>query len=111
MNDGTQTRSKLAVIAGHRTAAVFKLAGLPDVYAVSTPDEADQRLRALIEAPDVVTILVAESFLQRSLEFVQDREDLRPVVIPIPSLEHRGRVGLDLVSALVKSKAGVEFNL
>jgi vacuolar-type H+-ATPase subunit F/Vma7 len=109
--DGVQTQKKLAVIAGHRTATVFKLAGLPDVYAVNTTDEADARLRTLIETPGIVIILIAEPFLQRSMEFVKDNEDIRPVIIPIPSLERRTKVELDLVSTLVKSKAGVEFNL
>ena len=111
MIDGVQTQKKVAVIAGHRTATVFKLAGLPDVHAVNTVDEAEERLRALIETPDIVVILIAEPFLQRSMDVVQAAEDTRPVIIPISSLEHRAQVELDLVSNLVKSKAGVEFNL
>lgn len=111
MNDGVQTQKQLAVIAGHRTATVFKLAGLPDVYAVNTADEAEERLRALIETPGIVVILVAEPFLQRSMDLIRDAEDDRPVIMPISSLEHRVKVELDLVNTLVKSKAGVEFNL
>ncbi len=111
MIDDGQIRKKIAVIAGNRTATLFKLAGLPDVYAVKSTDEADERLQYLLKHKEIMLILVTETLLTRSMEFIGKNEDIRPVIIPIPSIERRTKVELDLVSNLVKTKAGVEFNL
>ncbi len=105
------TRKRLAVVADRRTITLFKLAGLRDVYPVESHEEAEPLIRRLVEDPAFLLLLVTDgviSAIQDTIERLADQK--YPLIVPIPSVDGP-KVETNLITNLIKRKAGVEFKL
>lgn len=106
-----ETGKSLAVVADRRTTTIFKLAGLKDVYPVESHEEAEKFIRRLVENPRVLIILVTERLVNKIQDFIERiAENKYPLIVPIPSVEGQ-KVKTDLITNLIKRKAGIEFKL
>ena len=101
----------LAVVADRRTTTIFKLAGLKDVYPVESHEEAEIFIRKLVENPRFLIILVTERIVNKIQDFIERiAENRYPLIVPIPSVEGQ-KIKTDLITKLMKRKAGIEFKL
>ncbi len=101
----------MAVVADRRTITIFKLAGLKDVYPVESHEEAEKIIRKLVENPRFLIILVTEYIVNKIQDFIESiAENKYPLIIPIPSVEGQ-KIKTDLISNLIRRKAGIEFKL
>jgi vacuolar-type H+-ATPase subunit F/Vma7 len=103
---------EIALLADRRTATLFRLAGLKNVYPVTNPEEIEKNFETVTENPNYQIILVTELILNEIQEKKGDiAEKKYPLIIPIPSLEGPSPIKIDLINQLIKSKAGIEFAL
>jgi len=101
----------LAVVADRRTTTIYKLAGLKDVYPVECHEEAEKFIRRLVENPRVLIILVTERLVNKIQDYIERiAENKYPLIVPIPSVEGQ-KIKIDLITNLIKRKAGIEFKL
>jgi vacuolar-type H+-ATPase subunit F/Vma7 len=101
----------LAIVADRRTITIFKLAGLKDVYPVESDEEAEKLIRILVENPRFLIILVTGRILNKIQDFIESIvEHKYPLIVPIPSVEGQ-KIKTDLITSLIKRKAGIEFKL
>jgi len=113
MSVGKSTFAKrIAIVADKRTVTVFRLAGLEDVYPVESYEDAEKCILQVSKNPNFLIVLVTE----RIVNIIQDvldkiYENKYPLIVPLPSVEGRIKVKTDLISKLIKRKAGIEFQL
>ncbi len=110
-NNKFERGKSLAVVADRRTTTLFKLAGLKDVYPVESHEEAEKFIRRLVENPRFLIILVTDRIVNKIQEFIERiAENRYPLILPIPSVEGQ-KIKTDLITRLIKRKAGIEFKL
>ena len=102
----------VALVADRTTATFYRLAGLTNVFSVDSREEAEQRIHELSKASNYLIILITEP-IARELQDVLERlaDEKYPLYIPIPDVEERMTAKIDLISNLIKRKAGIEFKL
>ena len=113
MSVGTSTFAKrIALVADERTVTVFRLAGLKDVYPVESDEDAEKCIYQVLKNPHILIVLVTESIVNKIQDVLEKMyANKYPLIIPIPSVEGRIKVKTDLISKLIKQKAGIEFKL
>ena len=110
-NNKFERGKSLAVVADRRTTTLFKLAGLKDVYPVESHEEAEKFIRRLVENPRFLIILVTDRIVNKIQDFIERiAENRYPLILPIPSVEGQ-KTKTDLITNLIKRKAGIEFKL
>jgi vacuolar-type H+-ATPase subunit F/Vma7 len=103
---------KIAIVADKRTITVFRLAGLEDVYPVDSYEDAEKCIHQVLKNPHYLIVLVTEKIVNKIQDVLEKMyEHKYPLIIPIPSVEGRIKVKTDLISKLIKQKAGIEFKL
>lgn len=102
----------IALVADRRTATLFRLAGMRNLYPIDRYDEIEKCFSKVSENPNFIIILVTERIANKIQDLI-DRiaENKYPLVIPIPSLEGSLKVKIDLINKLIKSKVGIDFKL
>ncbi len=103
---------KIALIAEKNTATCFKLAGLKDVYPVSSTEEAANILAGLLEDSNLAFVLVAERLIDQIRHVAgKTAERKYPMIIPIPDTLGPAEARTDFVVELIRRKAGIEVKL
>jgi vacuolar-type H+-ATPase subunit F/Vma7 len=103
---------EIALIADRRTATLFRLAGMKYVYPVDSPEQVVKHFERVAENPNFLIILATERIVNEIQEKKGDiMEKKYPLIIPISSLEGPSTMTIDLITELIKSKAGIEFHL
>jgi vacuolar-type H+-ATPase subunit F/Vma7 len=106
------SHKRVGVVADRRTATLFRLVGLKDVYPVDDDKEAEMCLRQVLEESNVFLILVTDRLINKIKDLIEGvLEKKYPLIIPIPSVENQEAIQTDLINDLVKRKAGIEFKL
>lgn len=104
--------TSIALVADKNTATCFKLAGLKHVYSVESPEEAEKRIRTLLEKDDPAIILITERLFNQIHSSLENASERRyPVVIPIPDTKGRKMLKIDPIIELVRRKTGIEVKL
>jgi vacuolar-type H+-ATPase subunit F/Vma7 len=108
----TTFAKKIAIVADKRTITVFRLAGLEDVYPVDSYEDAEKCINQVLKNPNFFIVLVTERIVNKLQDVLEKMyENKYPLIIPIPSVEGQIKVKTDLISMLIKQKAGIEFKL
>lgn len=103
---------KVALVADRTTAIFYKLAGLKNIFPVDSSDEAEKCIRKLSENSIFLIILITEPIVNKLQDMLERVADMGyPLFIPIPDVENRGTVKIDLIKNFIKRKVGIEFKL
>jgi V/A-type H+/Na+-transporting ATPase subunit F len=102
---------KIAIVADKDTVNCFKLSGLEHAYSVEDTEEAEKRIRELIETHGFAVILttdnIANSIRATINEITEERE--YPLIISIPNVDGSSPLLLDPITELIKRKIGIEL--
>jgi V/A-type H+-transporting ATPase subunit F len=104
---------RLAVVADVDTVNCFKLAGLEPVYTVKNAEEAEARIRELLETPDLALIIIADHMANQIRDTINEvtEEKEFPLIISIPSISDPSPLTVDPINELIKRKTGIELKL
>jgi len=102
---------KIAVIGDAALATGFRLAGITEVDVTERGKEFEEKLKALIAEPDVVIIIVNESYLPRINWQLKKKIDnlSHPVVIGVADISRKSAEGEDL-NELIKKALGFDVS-
>ncbi len=104
---------KIAVVADFDTVNCFKLAGLEHAYAVENAEEAEERVRGLLETPDFALIIVTVQIANRiraTINAVTEEKEF-PLIISVPSVSGSPPLAVDPINELIKRKTGIELKI
>jgi len=104
---------KIAVVADFDTVNCFKLAGLENAYTVKNAEEAEERVRGLLETPDFALIIVTDQIANRiraTINAVTEEKEF-PLIISVPSISGSSPLAVDPINELIKRKTGIELKL
>ena len=104
---------KIAIVADVDTVNCFKLAGLEQGYVVKNAEEAERRIRELIETPNLALIIVTDHIANRiraTISEVTEEQDF-PLIISVPSISGSPPLAVDPINELIKRKTGIELKL
>ena len=104
---------KIAIVADFDTVNCFKLAGLEHAYTVKNAEEAEERVRALLETPDFALIVVTDQIANRIRATINEvtEEKEYPLIISVPSISGSSPLAVDPINELIKRKTGIELKL
>ena len=102
---------KIAIIADGDTVNCFKLAGLEHTYLVENAEEAEKRIRELVETPDFAVIITTDHIANRIRATINQitEEHEYPLVLSIPNIGGPSLLMLDPINELIKRKTGIEL--
>ena len=104
---------KIAILADGDTVNCFKLAGLERAYAVKNAEEAEERIRELLETPDFAVLVTTDNVANRvraTINEVTEEQEV-PLIISIPSVSGPSPLAVDPINELIKRKTGIELKL
>ena len=104
---------RIAIVADVDTVNCFKLAGLEQGYVVKNAEEAEERIRELIETPNFALIIVTDHIANRiraTINEVTEEQDF-PLIISVPSISGSPPLAVDPINELIKRKTGIELKL
>ena len=104
---------KIVIVADLDTVNCFKLAGLEQGYVVKNAEEAEERIRELLETPDFAIIIVTDHITNRIratiMEIIEEQDF--PLIISVPSISGSPPLSVDSINELIKRKTGIELKL
>ncbi len=104
---------KIAIIADKDTINCFKLAGLEHAYSVKDAEEAEERIRELLETPDFAVLITTDYIASRIRAIINEvtEEQEFPLIISIPSVSGPSPLVVDPINELIRRKTGIELKL
>ena len=104
---------KIAIIADRNTVDSFKLAGLEHAYSVKDAEEAEERIRELLETPDFAVLITTDHIANRIRATINKVTEERefPLIISIPRVSGPSPLAVDPINELIKRKTGIELKL
>ena len=104
---------KIAIVADSDTVNCFKLAGLQHAYAVKNAEEAEKRVRELLETRDFAIVIITDYIANRIRATINEvtEEKEFPLLISIPSISGPSPLAVDFINELIKRKTGIELKL
>ena len=102
---------KIAIVADGDTANCFRLAGLKYSYPIENAEEAEKRIRELVETPDFAVIITTDHIANRIRATINQitEEHEYPLIISIPNISGPSLLMLDPINELIKRKTGIEL--
>lgn len=104
---------KIAIVADFNTVNCFKLVGLEHAYAVKNAEEAEERVRELLETTDFAVIILTDQIANRIRATINEvtEEKEFPLIISVPSVGESSQLAVDPINELIKRKTGIELKL
>ncbi|MDE1825254.1 MAG: hypothetical protein KGH77_03240 [Candidatus Micrarchaeota archaeon] len=103
---------KIAVVGSPLLATGSKLAGIPDAFTVSEPEEIEGTMRTLMQKEEIGIIVITE----RSMRKIRDRKlihaidtSLRPLIIDVPDYNEPEKEA-DALRRLILRAIGIDIN-
>ncbi|MEM2110048.1 MAG: V-type ATP synthase subunit F [Candidatus Odinarchaeota archaeon] len=103
---------KITVVADEDTVLGLKLAGVNETYTVTSPVEAENKIRELAERPDVGLIIITEQIGVKIRKLINDiiRKGI-PIILEIPDKTGPMKGVEDPIRELVKKAVGVDIKI
>ena len=104
---------KIAIVADGDTVNCFKLSGLEHAYSVKNAEEAEKRIRELLETPDFAVIITTDHIANKIRVTINEitEEHEYPIIISVPNVSGPSLLLLDPITELIKRKTGIELKL
>ena len=104
---------EIAIVGDKDTVNCFKLAGLKHAYSVKDAEEAEKRIRELLDTLDFAVLITTDQIANRIQAMVNEITEIRefPLIISIPSVSGISPLEVDPVNELIKRKTGIELKL
>src|SRR4030066_1733220 len=104
---------KIAIVADGDTVNCFKLAGLEHTYPVENAEEAEKRIRELVETPDFAVIITTDHIANKIRATINEitEEHEYPIIVSIPNVGEPPLLLVDPITELIKRKTGIELKL
>jgi len=104
---------KIAIVADRDTVNCFKLVGLEHTYSVKDTEEAEERIRELLEIVDFAVLITTDHIANRVRATINEviEEQKFPLIISIPSVSGLSPLVADPIKELIKRKTGIELKL
>jgi len=101
----------IGVLADRQTATCFKLGGLPNVFSVNDPQQAEKTFLEILEKKHLRILLVSELIYNNIQNITAVSEQQSTLIIPIPAMLSRSSSKVDFMAELIKRKTGIEVKL
>ena len=102
---------EIGVLADKDTITCFKLGGVPNVFSVNDPKQAEKNFMEILEKNNLRILLVSQQILNNLQKIPVGSEQNSPLIIPIPTMEGRSSSKVDFMAELIKRKTGIEVKL
>jgi len=103
----------ISVIGDPDTVTGFRMAGITNVYGISNPSEADDKIKEISKDENAAIIIITEKIAEASKSTIDDinlkKKGVTPMIIEIPDKSGKLAREVDPLSALIRRAIGIEL--